>query len=331
MLESISAAALERFNKAELPPSHQELLDQINATDPYWIQRRHTIGSVIAELVGDTDDDFKLDDCDTAVEQILRGEATERAKMQREDYSRLRYAAAHLLSVDGGIGDAYRLQELMKIEAGDERRTPGGHMDHVSAIKFILQTTTKNAADGLILRLEYTAKESPEDTRQLIGATPYSVDTDNLGYYVFRMHAHEVDLVGPETKLVDPRSGLYFKHSADAQSWHNNNTEDADDDSGFQVYGVHFTRDELGAWSPFSSGWSSNMYPDRGPAVLHGEEGITEFVDRIMTSGGAKLAKIKNDVGDFPGFDFIHGIQPTGVFGSDIKDLADPEAAFTES
>ncbi len=298
-MTNIAEAALERFNQATLPPEDDRLLEPLAGSDPYWEMRRQKIGSALlsSESIG----------LEAAVEEILRGEAIGRTQFAREEYIAARVAAAEAVIADTSLTGAQKLQELVGLELG-RHDAPGGHFNHIEAIEWILNKTAEDTTDGLILKIDFTDPESHADTREFIGATPYKVDPNNLGYYDFKLAPWPQEIT-PTTSLVTVDSGLFFRHSLDVRAWQRDHG--LPDEPGFIAYGVHTAYEDKYTWSPYGGyAWSSSVYPARGPAVFRGQTAITDYVTRMMSYDGERLAKLKSDIGDYPGFEFIHEIEP---------------------
>lgn len=310
-MTNIAEAALERFKHASLPLDDEALLEPLAGSDPYWEMRRQNVASVLlnSEVLG----------LEVAVEEILRGEATGRAHAQREEYIAARLAAAEAVVADDSLPGDQKLQELVGLELG-RYDGPGGHYNHIDAITWILEKTASDASDGLLMKLDFTEAESHADIREFISATPYKVDPSNLGYYVFKLASQSEDIT-PTSSLVTPDSGLYFRHSLDVRAWQRD--QGLPDEPGFITYGIQTAYEDKYTWAPFGGyGWAGGEYPVIGSAVFRGQAAIAEFVSRMMSFGGERLAKIQSDVGDYPGFEFIHDIEPQGKIGADRRRVA---------
>jgi hypothetical protein len=218
---------------------------------------------------------------------------------------------------DKNLKPQERFQFLAQIETGKD--TVSGFMTHEDALNALLLNTPNHAPDGLALHLNFTDPDSI-GMRKFVGATPHKFDTEHLASWVFERENIDEPYT-PTTRSFTDDSGLHFRHTTDVLDWQQ--AHDLAEQQSTRVYGLYHAPEDKIAWIKYGGyGWSSSQYPDKGPMVLWGQEEISGNVDQLMSFGGMRLDKIKSDIGDYPGFEFIHEIPEAGEHGDDDYDLA---------
>lgn len=299
--------AVEQFRAIRLPEEgvvHNDLL----RGDGYWEERRQVIRGLV------TDPQMSAED---VVERLLVTEAEMPKHYQRQRHLLAKKTAVLALLSDEELPDQERFQYLAEIGTGES--SVRGYDRHLDALRHFLSPELRCSADGLFMRFDWTEPEAGSPERSFIGATPYKVDQTAPPFFRFEPGP---GLSDPETKspLLSEDSGLYYRYALDALAWLRN-TRSVRDSEGFKVYGIYSAAEDRYAWLG-GYAWATSEYPSRGATVLRGQEKINDFISRLFTYGGARLERIKENVGDFPGFSFVHDIQPTKDDRSDARDLA---------
>lgn len=308
-MDILTSAALQSFGSMTRPEAvdTEAILETIYSGAGYWEERRNVIAALIqgAQLIPGV------------VDEILEGEAFGPGEHQHLQYVEKKRLALDAVRLDQSMLPAVVLHHLIAIETGKD--SPGGYISHQEAVNQILKHVADEAKGGLVLRLDYTIPEGAEFRRRLRTATPYLLDLGHLASYKFEMNRGDSASFAGDPQLLSDEAGLYLRYAPEAQRWRQDNNYAYE--VGVQAYGLPQVRSGLLEWSRYPSGWSSSLYPDRGPAMLFGRANIMQHITERMSYGGQRLLKIMSDVGQYPGFGFIHEIEPTGEQRSDVEDV----------
>lgn len=296
-------AALTMFNEMDEPQELGHAINEIfsGGGTEYWQQRR----LAIAEILGNT----SLSD-EIKIQNLLIDEARAPIDWHEKQYRTRKRFAIDALTLDESIQPTQRFQYLAEIETN--KNSAGSGMNHMENLQRILEKTPEYAPDGLILRLDFSDPAlSRIGSREFVKATPHRVDISNLAVWKFdRIFPQDAAITAPN---FTQDSGLHFKNHPSVYEWkHEKNRYDPSTAVGqtTPVYRLYSTEEDYTAWTKYGGyGWTSE-HPVRGPAVFWGETEIKEYLERVFIWNYEWLRKLQADVGDFPGYDFIHDIEP---------------------